>query len=337
MSMITTYDYIESNKKKTILLILLFPVSLAILLFITIYFYALFDACTQTSKMDISILYNSLQIYWKYLIACLIFSTLWTIIAFYHGNNFIIDIIHAKKVSEKEYKETKRIIENVSITAGIKPPKLYIVESETNLNAFTTGINQENAIIVLTYGLIQNLDNSELEAVIAHEIAHIVHQDTKLMFTIALVIGAFTFIGRSLLGVKGKKTTKSKGSKGGGLLLLVGFVLYIYGIFIAPIIRFTISRTREYKADAKAALLTRNPQALISALKKISKDPIIDIFNNNELMAPMCIVNPLRINISLFDKLSNLSATHPPISERIKALEVMDGKNIDFFISNDLF
>lgn len=332
MSKITTYDYIESNKKKTILLVVLFPITLAILLFISIYLYT----AINNMSFNISTLSKTLQIYWEYLIICLILSTLWIYIAFNHSNHFLLKLIDAKEVAEKDYRQTKKIIENISITVGISAPKLYIIEDETNFNAFTIGKGPQNAVIVLTYGLIGKLEKSELEAVIAHEIAHIIHQDTKLMIAISVVIGFCTLLGSFLLNIKTPKKTNVKNVKGAGLLLVIGLVLYFYGICIAPIIRFAVSRTREYKADAKAALITRNPQALISALKKIVKDPIIDVFNNNEIIAPMCIVSPLRIPISLFDKLSNLSSTHPPIEERIKALEVMDGKNIDFFASNDL-
>ena len=334
--MITTYDFIDSNKRKTVLLVLLFPLSLAILMFVALYFYS-----SITSSVD-SVLnpqinnnidaFYVLEAYWFYILLSIVISMVWTYVTFYYGNDIILNYIDATEPEENEYKATKKIIENVSITAGIKAPKLYIMKRERNLNAFAVGTSVENSCIVLTYGIIEKLEKSELEAVIAHEISHIIHQDTKLMMTIILITGFFTFLGSLLMkgfysrrgGSIGKIGGKAKG--GAGVIIVIGFVIYIYGNFVAPLIRFAVSRTREFQADANAALLTRNPQKLVSALKKIEQHSIIDTFNDNEIMAPMCIVSPLRIPISLFDTLSNLSSTHPPIKERIEALETMDGR-----------
>lgn len=331
--MITTYDYIDNNRRKTVLLILLFPISLFFLLFIALSFYSYIDLSINKQIINESIIIYVLHTYLYYLFLPIILSVVWTLIAFYSGNKIILNCVNATCPPEEEYKDTKRIIENVSITAGIKPPKLYIMENERSLNAFTVGTNLENSCIVLTSGIIEKLERSELEAVIAHETAHILYQDTKLMMAIILMIGFFTFVGSFLIGgISSKKSNKviQKGKGAGGIIIIIGIVLYIYGNIIAPAIRFAISRTREFHADAKAALLTRNPQGLISALKKIDRHPIIDYFNTNEIMSPMCIVSPLRIPVSLFDTLSNLSSTHPPIEERIEALEVMDGRNLDF-------
>ena len=330
--MITTYDYIDSNRRKTILLILLFPVSLFLLLFIALFFYSYIDLSINHQIPNESIIIYVLHTYLYYLFLPIILSVVWTLIAFYSGNQIILNCVSATCPKEEEYKDTKRIIENVSITAGIKPPKLYILENERSLNAFTVGTSLENSCIVLTSGIIEKLERSELEAVIAHEVAHIIYHDTRLMMAIILMIGFFTFVGSFLIGgFSSKRNNKgmSKG-KGAGIIIIIGIVLYIYGNIVAPAIRFAISRTREFHADAKAALLTRNPQGLISALKKIDRHPIIDYFNTNEIMSPMCIVSPLRIPVSLFDTLSNLSSTHPPIEKRIQALEVMDGRSLDY-------
>ena len=329
--MITTYDYIDKNRRKTILLVLLFPISLFFLLFIALFFYSYIDLSINRQITNESLITYVLYTYFYYLLLPIILSVVWTLIAFYYGNRIVLNYVNATCPKEEEYKDTKRIIENVSITAGIKPPKLYIMENERSLNAFTVGPNAENSCIVLTYGIIEKLERSELEAVIAHEIAHIIYQDTRLMMAIILMIGFFTFAGSFLMyGCSSRSNRGIQRGKGLGIIIIIGFVLYIYGNIIAPAIRFAISRTREFHADAKAALLTRNPQGLISALTKIEKHSIIDYFNTNEIMAPMCIVSPLKIQISLFDTLSNLSSTHPPIQERIKALEVMDGRNLNY-------
>ncbi len=326
--MITTYDYIEHNRRKTILLIALFPVSLIVLLFIFLYFaiYLFPEMRVNNSPIYIQIF----EYYWEFFVISILFSGIWTLIALYEGSNILLSMVDAEKIENTDlmYKDIKRILENVSITAGISTPALYILSMEPGLNAFAVGTNKKNCAVVLTKGLIETLDSSELEAVIAHEVAHIVHRDTKLMMVITLLIGFFTLMGTFLVRSKraGMSKNVSKAGRGAGILIVIGLVLYIYGNFVAPLIRLAVSRTREYKADAKSALLTRNPQALISALKKISNRPIVSRFEDNELMSPMCIVSPLTIKVSLFDALSNLSSTHPPVEKRIKALEVMDGR-----------
>lgn len=328
--MITTYDYIDSNRRKTILLIFLFPISLIFLTIISLCFAVW--AFPELRVTEAPILVQIFEYYWEFFVICIFVSLVWTLIVFYEGSNMLLSMVDAEKVksTSRANKDIKRILENVSITAGIPTPALYILDMEPGLNAFAVGTNKENSAVVLTRGLIETLDSSELEAVIAHEVAHIVHQDTKLMMVISLLIGFFTLVGSFLL--RGKRgnfgRSASRAGKGGALLLIIGVVLYIYGTIVAPLIRLAVSRTREYKADAKSALLTRNPQALISALKKISNRPVVSRFEDNELMSPMCIVSPLTIKVSLFDALSNLSSTHPPIEKRIQALEVMDGRTI---------
>ncbi len=328
---ITTYDYIDSNKRKTILLIVLFPVSLLFLFFITIYLAISFFP--ELKVNDSPVFIQIFEYYWEFFVVSILFSVIWTFIVFSEGSNMVLKMVDAEEASNRSpiYKDIRRILENVSITAGIPTPKLYILSMEPGLNAFAIGTNENNSAVVLTKGIIETLDSSELEAVIAHEVAHIVHQDTKLMMVITLVIGFFTLVGGFLIrGTRrGRVRVNTKAGRGAFFLILMGLILYIYGNIVAPLIRLAVSRTREFQADAKSALMTRNPQALISALKKISNRPIVSRFEGNELMSPMCIVSPLTIKVSLFDTLSNLSSTHPPIEKRIKALEVMDGKIID--------
>ena len=429
--MITTYDYIDSNKRKTVLLIFLFPISLLVLLFIVLYLALLFYPELKTNTAPIAV--QIIDFYWEYLVACILFSVIWTLVSFREGSNMILKMVHAVKVLnppdnynnnvkkilensditkdiptskldeirsvlenisktekiptpnlyikdekglnvsvvgtklncaviltkelietvdiyklgemiarelshiilEDMRKEAIKILENISITAGIPTPSLYILEKEKGLNAFAVGTNEKNCAVILTKGLVETLDKSELEAVIAHEIAHIIHKDTTLMMIITLLIGFFTYLGYIMIRSLGRRSSKrSSGGKGGAIILLFGITFLLYGYVVAPLIRLAVSRTREFQADAKSALLTRNPQALVSALRKIAKHPIVDTlnseFNNNELVAPMCIENPLRKKVSLFDTLSNLSSTHPPIEKRVQALEVMDGRSLDF-------
>lgn len=322
----TTYDFIDENRRKTILLILLFPISLAIITYISLFVFVLFSKGQASSGQPmtaVSALSEVSGIYLGVFAVVIVISALWTLISFYMGHDFILSSANSKQADPEEHKEIIRLVENISITAGLPMPKVYIM-NDSSLNAFATGRNPDNSYVVLTSGIIEKLEKQELETVIAHEMAHIGNRDTRLMMIIILVIGFFTFVGGLLLrsSFRGRS---GKNNKGAIILVLIGLVLYLYGTIVAPLIRLAISRRREFQADATAALITRNPQGLISALKKISSNPRVASFDKNELMAPMCIASPLRIQISLFNSLSGLFSTHPPIEKRIEALQTMDG------------
>ncbi len=333
---LTTYDYIDSNRRKTFWLIFLFPTSFLLLLFVMMYIFI--NSSPEMQIKDIPVIVQIFKYYWGFFVFAILLAIVWIIVSYYQGSQIVLNMVDAEKAGSTNlmYKDIQRILENVSITAGIPVPELYILTMESGLNAFAVGTNKNNSAVVLTQGLIDVLDSSELEAVIAHEVAHIVHQDTRLMMCVTLLIGFFTFFGSFILGGRrssfnGRNTSRvNAGTKAAGrtagILMVLGLAMYIYGYFFAPFIKLAISRTREFEADAKSALLTRNPQALISALKKISNRPVVSRFEDNEIMSPMCIVSPLTIKISFFDTLANLSSTHPPLKDRIKALEVMDGK-----------
>lgn len=325
----TTYDFIDSNKRKTIFLISLFPLSLAVMTYASLFIFLYINGSTGQSQNQISVVsvLQNINIYFLYIFAVIIvLSSIWTLISFYSGHNFILSSVNSRQADQTTDKEIIRLVENIAITAGLPMPQVYIMDT-TALNAFATGRNPENAYVVLTTGIIEKLEKSELEGVIAHEMAHIGNSDTKLMMIIILVIGFFTLAGSLLMRV----SFRGRGGKNKGALifLIAGFILYIYGTLIAPIIRLAVSRRREYQADATAALITRNPQGLISALIKISSNPRVESFEGKEIMSGMCIANPLREGINIFDSLHGLFSTHPPISERIKALEQMDGIETD--------
>ncbi len=319
----TTYDFIDSNTRKTILLIALFPLSLAVITYVSMLLFSYFYMAEQKYELvSVKSVFNYADAYFFYVFGIvLIFSALWTLISYYSGHKFILSSLNSRQADPDKDKEIIRIVENIAITAGIPAPKTYIIE-DSALNAFATGRNPQNSYIALTSGLIGKLDKTELEGVIAHETAHIENSDTKLMLIIILVIGFFTLVGNLLM----RMPSRGKGrNKGAVIIFIIGLILYLYGTVIAPLIRLAISRRREYQADATAALLTRNPQGLISALKKITQNPRVEAFQGKESMSHMCIENPLRENINLFDSLAGIFSTHPPVADRIKALEEMDG------------
>lgn len=333
--MITTYDFIDDNRRKTIFLVCLFPISLIAMLYFSFFIIAVISSHYTYPNLAPFVIFKDIHYsYYPLVIIIFLFSIVWTIISFYSGQNFIMSFANARPADSVRDKEIIRLVENVAITAGLPMPQVHIMY-DNSLNAFATGRDPQNAHIVLTTGIIDKLEKSELEGVIAHEMAHINNRDTRLMMIIILLIGFFTFAGSFILrigigfGNGNGRSSKNSGGKGALILFVIGIVLYIYGIIVAPLIRLAVSRRREYQADAKAALITRNPQGLISALKKISGHSAIRNFKGKEIMSPMCIGNPLTNEPSLFAFLSNITSTHPPIEKRIAALEVMDGIKVN--------
>jgi len=319
----TTYDFIDENKRKTFLLILLFPVSLAIITYVSLFVFVFFSGGGSLPQTDITASSAFAEIndfYLQVLAFVILFSFLWTLLSFYSGHDFLLSAAHSLPADPQRHKEIIRLAENIAITAGLPMPSVYIID-DPSLNAFATGRDPNHSYIALTSGLIEKLDKSELESVIAHEMAHIGNRDTRLMMIIILVIGFFTFAGGFLLRLR----LRGKNNKGAVVLMIIGLILYLYGTVIAPLIRLAVSRRREFQADATAALITRNPQGLISALKKISSNPRVASLSTNELMAPMCIASPLRKQITFFNSISGLFSTHPPIEKRIQVLQTMDG------------
>jgi len=198
-------------------------------------------------------------------------------------------------------------------------PKVNIIEDDS-LNAFASGLNPKTYTISLSRGIINKLDDRELEAVIAHELTHIRNRDVRLLIISIVFVGIFAFISETLFRTI-RFGSISRGKKGsGGAAILIALLLAVVGYLIATLFRFALSRKREYLADAGSAELTRNPLALASALRKISVDPTIEAVKRNDV-AQMFIENPqAELKNSSFS-FSTLFATHPPIKKRIELLE----------------
>jgi Zn-dependent protease with chaperone function len=320
MANITTYDFIDSNKRKTVLLMVLFPVSLVILVYLAILLFS-----SASSNPNVSSINTANHLAMQVLPVVSIIAIAWVLISYFFGQKFILSSAGAVELTMESAPEIIRMVENIAITAGLPTPKVYAINDDS-LNAFATGRDPEHSYIALTKGIINKLERPELEGVIAHEMAHIGNRDIRLMLIMIVCISFATVAAQILLRLAWRR---SGGKKNGGqmLFLALGLALYLYGYLVAPLIKLAVSRTREFQADATAALLTRNPEGLVNALKKISGDSVIEKFSDKETMAAMCIVTPLSSEKqnSFFSKLSGLFATHPPIEERIKALMTMDG------------
>lgn len=324
--MATIYEHIDENKRRTVLLVLLFPLvfallaalSLGVLVWLSgggqepaVVLYGQTFTPAQASIIQTAILAVPI---------CWLLAVGWICISYFSGDKWMLSSAGAIEVTRRDQPEIYRLVENLCITRGLPVPRIYIMDDES-LNAFATGRDPQHASVALTKGIVRKLERAELEGVVAHELAHVENRDIRLMLITVAGISFFTLAGECLLrSSMGRRGGKNNGS---ALLLVLGVVCLVYGYLLAPLIRLAVSRQREYQADATAALTTRNPRALASALQKISGDSRVEALDTRESMAAMCIVNPLG-KMGLFSSLSGLLATHPPIQKRIKALLDMD-------------
>ncbi len=327
--MATIYEHIDQNKRRTVLLVLLFPFAFAALVLATagIFFFLTGDPYASSAASG-TLTPAQVQVAQIALWAapiCWALAVVWIIIAYFTGDKLMMSGVGAVRITRQDQPEIYRLVENLCITRGLPLPRIYILDDDS-LNAFATGRDPEHASIALTKGIVQKLDRVELEGVVAHELAHVENRDIRLMLITVAGISFFTFAGEMLIRMGISSGRRNRKNNGGMLLVVLGLVCLIYGYFLAPLIRLAVSRQREYQADATAALTTRNPAALASALRKISSDSRVEALDKRESMAAMCIANPLE-KMGLFSGLSGLLATHPPIEKRIAALLEMDGSH----------
>lgn len=246
-----------------------------------------------------------------------IFSIGMSITSYWFSDKIVLRMSHAQPVTKENAKELYNIVENLAITAGLPTPKIYII-NEPAPNAFATGRDPEHAVVVVTTGLLDRLDRSELEGVIAHELSHIGNRDMLISTAAVILVGfisiASDFFMRSLWWGGGRRDRRDLHP----VLILIGVALAILAPIAATLIRLAISRKREFLADASGALLTRYPEALANALTKISKDPTpLRVASNTtaHLWFDDPFDNKLRMPF-----LHKLFMTHPPAGERVKAL-----------------
>lgn len=265
----------------------------------------------------LSIYYNNPSI----LIIAFVFSLVMNITSFWFSDKIALASAKAVPADSVKHLELHRIVENLAITAGLPKPRVYIIPDSAP-NAFATGRNKKHAAVAVTTGLLQTLDRSELEGVIAHELAHIGNRDILLQSMVVVLVGFISLLShiflRSMMFGGGGRDNDNRGSN---ILAIVGVVLLILSPIIAQLIQLAISRKREFLADASGALLTRYPDGLASALKKINSANI-PMKSANDATAHLYISNPF--GSKLKSGLHKLFMTHPPTEERIKALTGMN-------------
>lgn len=243
---------------------------------------------------------------------------IWFTIAWFSHSSMIRSATGSKPLERKENKRVYNLVENLCIAAGMKMPAVNIIEDDS-LNAFASGIDNRTYTVSLSRGIINKLNDDELEAVIAHELTHIRNRDVRLLIISIVFVGIFAFVSETLLRSM-RFSRVGKGKKNGGAAIIIILLLAVIGYFVATLFRFAISRKREYMADAGAAELTKRPGSLASALRKISEDPTIEAVERRDV-AQMFIENPQIGNKKKSVSVSGLFATHPPISRRIEVLE----------------
>jgi heat shock protein HtpX len=241
--------------------------------------------------------------------------------SYFAGDKLVLAQSQARELAAGEEPQLRNIIETLSIGLGIAPPRIHLID-ESAPNAFATGRDVQHASIAVTRGLIDKLDRTELEGVIAHELSHVVNRDIRVMLLVTVMVGTVALLSdwmlRSFAWGGGGRRERDRGG-GGGIIVLIAIVLAILTPVIATLIQLAVSRQREYLADASGALLTRYPPGLANALRKIAADKeALEVAN--KATASLYIANPLKDAPRAMDGLFD---THPPIAERIRRLEAM--------------
>ncbi len=261
-------------------------------------------------------------------IIALIIWAVMNLFAFFKGDNILLALSKARKIKRDDYPRLYNIVEEMRIASGLeRMPDIYIIDDPA-LNAFATGRDPKRAAIAVTSGLLQKLNRDELQGVIGHEIAHVNNRDVLLMSLCGILLGTIVILSwyathmlffSSMSG--GRRSSSSGGGQAQLIILAVGIILMILAPIVAQLIYFAISRKREYLADSSSALYTRYPEGLASALEKLAASTA-PVKSANQSSAPMYIINPFR---KKGRAASDLSSTHPPISERIRILRSMAG------------
>ena len=291
------FEVSKKNKTKTFFIVSIFIILLSFLIYFVLYY------------LDLGFISVPIAI---------VFSIIASWGAYYNSDKIVLSLNGARPATREENQRLYESLEGLCIAAGLPMPKLYIMD-DMSPNAFATGRNPENAVICVTTGLMNKLDSYEIEGVLAHELSHIKNYDILLQTIASIFVGFVTILSDFFLRISIRSSRRSSNRNGSGLdaiFILIGFILLLFSPLFATLLQLALSRNREYLADSSAIELTRNPQGLINALKKISSDtdPLEQANKSTECLY---ISTPTKKN----GKVSKLFCTHQPIEERIKALE----------------
>ncbi len=307
------------NNLRSLLLLCLFPVLVCVL---TLMFCYLFVMVSEASNQpDVTLTQLAMSVFVQIAPYVLGGVLIWFIIAYFANTSIINSATGSQPLSRKENKRVYNLVENLCMSQGMKMPQINIINDDS-LNAFASGINERTYTISLSRGIIERLDDPELEAVIAHELSHIRNHDVRLLIISIVFVGIFAMLAQvAMRSVYYSSMSRKRNDKNGAaLLMILILIVAAVGYFFSMLMRFAISRKREYLADAGSAEMTKNPLALASALRKISADPDIEAVHREDV-AQLFIQHPGKQAKSALSGLSGLFATHPPIEKRIQVLE----------------
>ncbi len=331
MALLGLTTYRQNNNIKSTLLLLAFPFLLLALLGFIFFFvgafsdpresftaFDLYSVLGTGSASDLAL--SAIAAYWPFVLGV---AAVWVLIGYLFNDWIIHRATGAVPVTREEQPELYNLVENLCISRGLNVPKLYIVDTEA-MNAYASGIDERSYAITVTSGLLAALNKDELEAVLAHELTHIMERDTRVLIVTIVFVGMISFLTQGIWRmIRISTLTRRRGRDGGGVVIfmLIAAVAFAIGYALALVLRFAISRRREYQADAGSVDLTKNPDALISALRKISQNP--DVPHVPSEVRQMFIETPP----SSF-ALAQLFDTHPPIEKRIQVLEQLGGHDV---------
>ena len=314
------YTHIQANRRRSIALL----IGLFILVYVMVYAGALLAEAISDNRAPLDYLLRAAVYDWvKAAPFATIGTIVWILIAYQFHQSMIDALTDGHEVTRKEEPRLYNLLENLCISRGITMPKLKIADDEA-LNAFATGLNEKQYSITVTRGLIEHLDDAEIEAVLGHELTHIRNGDVRLMVIAMVIAGVISFFGEMIFRLffqtaffgGGRRSRggdgDGSGKKGGaGLAIIIALALIAISWLLSVIIRFALSRRREYLADAGAVELTKNPDAMISALRKIEGRG--ELASANSAVMEMCVDNPR-------EGFADLFATHPSVDSRVEAL-----------------
>lgn len=293
MNKIDFRDQITSNKRKSFFLIILVSIVLVAL------------------GYSISMAFSP-DYFFTIMIITIIFSFFYTYYSFYNSHKIAISQTNSKPAKRSEYPDYYRIVESLTVASGLPMPKLYIMKS-AGINAFASGRDPKNAVVSVTTGALKKLDRREIEGVLAHELGHVANYDIRFITLVSIMVGMVAIISQIFL-----RSLWFRGNGGGndnknGIFMIIGIVLAIVAPIIVGLVQLSISRKREYTADATAVKFTRNPNGLINALEKIKIDNAPNEKKISKALAPLFFSNPFKC----------MRSTHPPLEKRIEALKSM--------------
>lgn len=307
------------NNFRSVLLLCLFP---CLVLSLTLLFSVLSVYFTSRQYENVDVWEQALALFMRITPYLLCGVVVWFLVAYFANTAIIRSATGSHSIERKENKRIYNLVENLCMSQGMAMPKINIIEDDS-LNAFASGINNRTYTVSLSRGIINKLTDEELEGVIAHELTHIRNRDVRLLIISIVFVGIFAMLAQiafRMLLYSPARNRNNKDGNGAFIMVIISLVVAIVGYFFAMLMRFAISRKREYMADAGAATMTQRPQALANALRKISQDPDIEAVTRDDV-AQLFIEHPIRKKENAFSGMSGLFATHPPIKKRIAILE----------------